>query len=70
MLLHRELFGKIREQVRELKPDESHVSWELTEAEMLENLEMIERILERIVVRRDALAWCKKVEDEARGGGR
>jgi hypothetical protein len=59
------MFAKLREEVKRLKPDEPGISIDMTEAEMLDALNSIERTLEYTEVLRNALAWCDQVEHEA-----
>ena len=65
ILRRREMFAKLREEVKRLKPDEPGISIDMTEAEMLDALNSIERTLEYTEVWRNARVWCDQVEHEA-----
>ena len=58
-------FAKLREEVKRLKPDEPGISIDMSETEMLEALNSIERTLEHTEVWRNVRACCDRVEREA-----
>jgi hypothetical protein len=65
VLRRREMFAKLREELKRLKPDEVGMSFDMTEAEMLDALNSIERTLEYTEVSRNARVWCDQAEHEA-----
>ena len=68
ILRQRAVFARLREDVRRAKIDGSPMNWDMTEGEMLESLDKLERMLEVEEVRRMAAEWCEQVEREAAGG--
>ena len=67
VLRQRAVFARLREDVRRAKIDGSPMNWDVTEAEVLESLDKLERMLEVEEVRRMAAEWCEQVEREAAG---
>ncbi len=68
VLRRRKLFDAIRAEIHRLKPDETRVNLDLTDADMLESLKAIEQTLEYAEVARLAKEYCDQLEREAASG--